>query len=217
MKVYFEHGYADFLTNKVYETEGAEGESVVVSETGGLARVDALNCKVYTGPVPAGYILWDGGECPVDGGVMVEVFCRGGSASLGPLEARFYGGHPDCWKHVNDKADIIAYRIVEEDKEVEEAQDHGELLKLQARLGDTAPDIVKPEAQEKTEKAKQKKYDAMPDRLKRLAVHELITDIDDLDNRHDAFDVAKQLEQKGYAMDEQCVKDLSEYLQSIAK
>lgn len=160
----------------------------------------------YTGPVPAGFILWDGGlESPV-GMADVEIFLSDGSTSQGSA-ANF------VWTQSELREHIIAYRIVEEDKEVKK----GDAYKVVKQFDPEIPDSIKPVVCDVTEETKQKKYDAMPDRLKRLAVHELIVDIDDLDNRHDAFDVAKQLELKGYAMDEQCVKDLSEYLQSIAK
>lgn len=51
-------------------------------------------------------IEWKGGECPVSGDTLVNVYFRGGSISL--CEAGEWG-----WKHGNDDGDIIAYEVIE--------------------------------------------------------------------------------------------------------
>lgn len=51
-----------------------------------------------------GWITWHGGECPVDGDVVVTVMCRDDEKELGDAELF-------DWSHDIGNADITAYRI----------------------------------------------------------------------------------------------------------
>lgn len=51
-----------------------------------------------------GWIPWSGGQCPVDGNVMVELRLRDNTDATDIAENRF-------WNHCGNKADIIAYRL----------------------------------------------------------------------------------------------------------
>lgn len=55
--------------------------------------------------VPAGFIPWQGGDCPVDGGCFVEITTRLGSTNK--ENARIFR-----WSHWHCSDDIIAYRVV---------------------------------------------------------------------------------------------------------
>jgi len=59
-------------------------------------------------PAPAddGWTKWKGGECPVHGGLLVDVRRRDGYVETG-LSARFWR-----WDHRGVANDIVAYRIV---------------------------------------------------------------------------------------------------------
>lgn len=62
-----------------------------------------------------GWTLWEGGECPVAPGTEVEVTLRSGAKGSGP--------GPWRWTHLGNIADVIAYRIVEEPKTLDQAWD----------------------------------------------------------------------------------------------
>lgn len=66
--------------------------------------------KIY-GP----WIKWHGGECPVPPGTMVGARFRGGSQDTASPADEYY------WKHDRDAADIVEYRIVTEQADLEAA------------------------------------------------------------------------------------------------
>lgn len=57
-----------------------------------------------------GWIEWHGGECPVDGRVKVEYRLRDGVTSNEPASCL-------AWEHDGECYDIIAYRVVEQERE----------------------------------------------------------------------------------------------------
>ncbi len=61
--------------------------------------------------IPEGFTPWAGGECPVDKGARVQVLLRDGDQSV------FYGSALR-WSCVDSDGDIIAYRVIEEEKPV---------------------------------------------------------------------------------------------------
>ena len=67
--------------------------------------------KIY-GP----WIKWDGGECPVPPKTLVEVKLRSGTV-MGPGRAFGYR-----WNHLGNRTDIIAYRTVTEQPDLEAAE-----------------------------------------------------------------------------------------------
>ena len=67
--------------------------------------------KIY-GP----WIKWDGGECPVPDDTRVEVKCRSGKV-LEPILAYRYS-----WKHIDRNNDIVEYRTVTEQPDLEAAE-----------------------------------------------------------------------------------------------
>lgn len=69
------------------------------------------NQKVY-GP----WIKWDGGECPVPLDTLVEVKLRCGASELSGLAKKY------CWHHNDDGADIVEYRTITEQPDLEAAE-----------------------------------------------------------------------------------------------
>ena len=67
--------------------------------------------KIY-GP----WVKWDGGECPVPPDTVVKVKCRSGKV-LEPHLAYRYG-----WKHIDSNSDIVKYRTVTEQPNLEAAE-----------------------------------------------------------------------------------------------
>ena len=67
--------------------------------------------KIY-GP----WIKWHGGECPVPSDTLVEVKLRSGTV-LGPYRAFRYG-----WNHLDRGGDIVEYRTVTEQADLEAAR-----------------------------------------------------------------------------------------------
>jgi hypothetical protein len=59
------------------------------------------------------WIKWEGGECPVDDGVRVDVELRDST----PLFC--YRGECLRWTHLNSVGDIVAYRVCEENTQAE--------------------------------------------------------------------------------------------------
>lgn len=63
------------------------------------------------------WIEWNGGECPVAPQTLVEVRFRDAAMDHpNSWRASFWSDSDpskDCWLHDNNRADIIAYRIVE--------------------------------------------------------------------------------------------------------
>ena len=57
-----------------------------------------------------GWIEWKGGECPVDGGVMVETIWSDGDIISN--RARKLG-----WHHSQREVNIISYRVVEQERD----------------------------------------------------------------------------------------------------
>ena len=65
-------------------------------------------------PSSGDWIDWNGGECPVDGDLLVEIVFRyGNSIDQFSNASNFY------WLHSGYPGDIIAYKIIEEEKEME--------------------------------------------------------------------------------------------------
>ena len=60
-------------------------------------------------PDDDGWIKWEGGECPVDGGVVVNIRMRDGETGSGDGPDWWWGRTGD-----GDPGEIIAYRIVSE-------------------------------------------------------------------------------------------------------
>jgi len=59
--------------------------------------------------IPEGFTSWDGGECPIPGDTRFEMILRNGYM--------FTGLSSSCrWWHNNMHNDIIAYRVIEDDK-----------------------------------------------------------------------------------------------------
>ena len=75
-----------------------------------LKKARAAIAKAEAAPQPAndGWIPWEGGERPVDTGVVVK-FRSGG---IGAHHARNYD-----WRHVNDPVDIVAYQVEQQSEE----------------------------------------------------------------------------------------------------
>ena len=67
--------------------------------------------KIY-GP----WIKWDGGECPVPPDTLVGVKLRCRSSELSGLAKRYY------WHHNGDGADIVSYRAITEQTDLEAAE-----------------------------------------------------------------------------------------------
>ena len=67
--------------------------------------------KIY-GP----WIKWDGGECPVPPDTLVGVKLRCRSSELSSLAKRYY------WHHNGDGADIVSYRAITEQTDLEAAE-----------------------------------------------------------------------------------------------
>ncbi len=110
MKVYFEEGGSAFTANKIYECKVVSPDGMMlIDDDCGISQITTRRHKEYTGTVPAGFILWEGGEggeCPVDGDPLVEVMLRNGYRG---------DGEANCWTwgHDNEANDLIAYRIVD--------------------------------------------------------------------------------------------------------
>ena len=81
---------------------------------------DALNEDL---PDADGRILWNGGECPVDVGTIVDVKHRGGDIGI-RCHAGMSSSEPDGdgpataedWAHLDEGGDIIAYRLHKPEK-----------------------------------------------------------------------------------------------------
>ena len=67
--------------------------------------------KIY-GP----WVKWDGGECHVPDDTRVEVKCRSGKVLEPHLAYRY------SWKHIDDNSDIVKYRTVTEQPDLEAAE-----------------------------------------------------------------------------------------------
>jgi hypothetical protein len=52
-----------------------------------------------------GWITWNGGDCPVETGTLVDVELRNGTICNLTLAERFW------WNHFNRESDIISYKI----------------------------------------------------------------------------------------------------------
>lgn len=59
-----------------------------------------------------GWVLWNGGECPVMDGTLIDTRHRDGELRLGSVCGQ-YGTRtaPMFWTHTGDKAEVIAYRL----------------------------------------------------------------------------------------------------------
>ncbi len=119
-----------------------------------------------------GWILWNGGECPVDDlDAKVEVWVRCGSEPQSFIREASHWQ----WRRLGLNSDIIAYRIVEEEKEVEEPLSEKEGVKSDKAEGVNQAEkdmlvngspIVKPELvntnmQEKAKAQQQDKINSM--------------------------------------------------------
>ena len=67
--------------------------------------------KIY-GP----WVKWDGGECPVPPDTVVKVKCRSGKVLEPHLAYRY------SWKHIDSNSDIVEYRTVTEQPDLEAAE-----------------------------------------------------------------------------------------------
>lgn len=96
------------LTNgKIYEVSDSDGDIVYVSCDDSIIRFfKPFRFKLHKSE----WIKWDGGECPVDRETLVEVKMRDGYTVIGKAK---YG----VWANTSLDYDIVAYRIVEPDKE----------------------------------------------------------------------------------------------------
>ena len=56
-----------------------------------------------------GFIPWNGGECPVQHNIKVDLRFRDGEQNSSKSNAGCY-----CWKHYGSRSDIIAYKVYEE-------------------------------------------------------------------------------------------------------
>ena len=61
-------------------------------------------------------IKWHGGECPVPLDTLVEVKLRCGASELSGLAKKYY------WHHNDDGADIVEYRTITEQPDIEAAE-----------------------------------------------------------------------------------------------
>ena len=61
-------------------------------------------------------IKWDGGECPVPLDTLVEVKLRCGASEISGLAKKY------CWHHNDDGADIVEYRTITEQSDLEAAE-----------------------------------------------------------------------------------------------
>ena len=77
------------------------------------------------------WIEWTGGECPVDGNVVVEVEINGGHSYVGPA-------HSWGWSHRENKDTITRYRVVEAKEETEPEKP---LTKYQRRIKGIVVDV----------------------------------------------------------------------------
>lgn len=71
-------------------------------------RISELEARVAAleGVTDDGWITWTGGECPVEGNVVVQVRYRSGA------ECTYYAANSCKWDHAGTSGDIIAYRVV---------------------------------------------------------------------------------------------------------
>ena len=90
------------------------------------------NQKIY-GP----WIKWHGGECPVPPDATVEVKRRSGTV-LRPYRALNY-----YWQHYNDGGDVVEYRIITEQPDLEAAEkllrDNGYTVTKMLTFDDVTP------------------------------------------------------------------------------
>jgi hypothetical protein len=72
---------------------------------------DEIEADVREIPEPQpdadGWIVWNGGECPLEDGVPRKIKLRDGLVSLVHFSASDWG-----WKHNGSYCDIVAYRVV---------------------------------------------------------------------------------------------------------
>lgn len=64
-------------------------------------------CKLYEGPTRPNWIEWNGGECPVKGGVSVLVEFRDGGIDISRYALDY------TWYHSGSDGDIIRYTTLE--------------------------------------------------------------------------------------------------------
>jgi len=95
-------GQRECLTAKQYDEACARH----LLQTLATQDLLALSPGVETSPASDGWTAWKGGECPVHGGLLVDVRRRDGYVETG-LSARFWR-----WDHRGVANDIVAYRVV---------------------------------------------------------------------------------------------------------
>lgn len=75
--------------------------------------------------IPAGFTKWEGGECPVPHGKIVDIICRDPDVRVGQTNQVF--AHMISWANEGNAAyDIIAYRIIEAAPVADEQADASE-------------------------------------------------------------------------------------------
>lgn len=104
-----------------YEEEGAYTR---------LANVRPLKPKKAKRP----WIKWDGGECPVPEGTLIDVKHRDGE-KFKCSTARLFD-----WKHMANAGDIVAYRLAKPKKAAEPAKPEWEILWGSEKDFEEAPD-----------------------------------------------------------------------------
>ena len=96
--------YSSSLTTEGYAVESErEPGSVQIYPASALDFVEADSLS----PASDGWTAWEGGECPVAEGVVVEVRYRD------TRTAQLYSPRQFRWRHEQNMFDIVAYRIVE--------------------------------------------------------------------------------------------------------
>lgn len=98
------------LTDKV-QVENVYEVAAIAAYEQADAMMSVREKNMYAGKGAAGQLVsrawvdWSGGECPVDGTVLVDVRCADGSRDKGIRAGELVWAHHDTW------ADIVAYRI----------------------------------------------------------------------------------------------------------
>lgn len=72
----------------------------------GSPKSEVAAYRLVSKPENDGWIPWSGGECPVDGGLLIEVKYRGYA------EIEINRGKEFRWNHADKPSDIIAYKII---------------------------------------------------------------------------------------------------------
>lgn len=103
---YFDYVSPPSLSNTLFSPQIFISSEVVTREQYEIALA-ARKEMIINKPDSDGWISWCGGECPVDGDVVVDVKFRAqGQADLdGDVADNFH------WEHFSNGADVVAYRL----------------------------------------------------------------------------------------------------------